>query len=62
MESRSLYNSLETRYGLAKKLGGVKDLQTRKKSANGFENLLLQGITSHSETLLMLLHNQLVSL
>ena len=27
------------RYGLAKVLRGVKALQTRKKSANGFENL-----------------------
>ena len=26
-------------YGLAKVLRGVKALQTRKKSANGFENL-----------------------
>ena len=37
------------RYGLAKVLRGVKALQTRKKSANGFENLLLQGLTSHCE-------------
>ena len=37
------------RYGLAKVLRGVKALQTRKKSANGFENLLLQGLVSHSE-------------
>ena len=37
------------RYGLAKELRGVKALQTRKKSANGFENLLLQGLVSHSE-------------
>ena len=27
-------------YGLAKVLRGVKALQTRKESANGFENLL----------------------
>ena len=27
------------RYGLAKVLSGVRSLQTRKKSANGFENL-----------------------
>ena len=39
------------RYGLAKVLRGVKALQTRKKSANGFENLLLQGLASHSENL-----------
>ena len=37
------------RYGLAKVLRGVKALQTRKESANGIENLLLQGLTSHSE-------------
>jgi len=37
------------RYGLAKVLRGVKAFQTRKKSANGFENLLLQGLASHSE-------------
>ena len=37
------------RYGLAKLLRGVKALQTRKKSANGFENLLLHGLASHSE-------------
>ena len=37
------------RYGLAKMLGAVKALQARKKSANGFENLLLQGLASHSE-------------
>ena len=37
------------RYGLAKVLRGVKVLQTSKKFANGFENLLLQGLTSHSE-------------
>ena len=36
-------------YGLAKVLRGVKALQTRKNSANGFENLLLQGLASHSE-------------
>ena len=29
------------RSGLAKVLRGVKALQTRKKSANGFENLIL---------------------
>ena len=41
------------RYGLAKVLRGVKALQTRKKKpANGFENLLLQGLTSHSENVL----------
>ena len=41
-------------YGLAKVLRGVEALQTRKKkkSANGFENLLLQGLTSHSENVL----------
>ena len=32
------------RYGLAKVLRGVKALQTRKKSANCFENLLLRGL------------------
>ena len=37
------------RYVLAKVLRSVKALQTRKKSANCFENLLLQGIASHSE-------------
>ena len=37
------------RYGLAKVLKGVKALQTRKKSANGFQNLVLQGLASHSE-------------
>ena len=37
------------RYGLAKMLRDVKTLQTRKKSANGFENLLLQGLSGHSE-------------
>ena len=39
------------RYGLAKVLRGVKAPQTRKKSANGFRNLFLQGLllASHSE-------------
>ena len=37
------------RYVLAKVLRGVKALQTRKKSANCFENLLHQGLASHSE-------------
>ena len=37
------------RYVVAKVLKSVKALQTRKKSANCFENLLLQGIASHSE-------------
>ena len=37
------------RYGRAKVLRGVKAPQTRKKAANGFENLLLQGLASHSE-------------
>ena len=32
------------RYVLAKVLRSVKALQTRKKSANCFENLLLQGL------------------
>ena len=32
------------RYGLAKVLRGVKALQTRKKSANCFENLHLRGL------------------
>ena len=37
------------RHGLAKVLIGVKPPQTREKSANGFENLPLQGLASHSE-------------
>ena len=37
------------RYGLAKVLRGVKALQTGEKSANGFENLHMQGLASHSE-------------
>ena len=37
------------RYVLTKVLRGVKALQTRKKSGNGFENLLLRGLVSHSE-------------
>ena len=37
------------RYGIAKLLRGVKALQTRKKSANGFENLPLHGLAGHSE-------------
>ena len=37
------------RYGLAKVLRGVEAFQTRKKYANGFENLVLQGLASHSE-------------
>ena len=37
------------RYVLTKVLRGVKALQTRKKSGNGFENLLLRGLASHSE-------------
>ena len=36
-------------YGRGKVLRGVKAPQTRKKAANGFENLLLQGLASHSE-------------
>ena len=36
------------RYGPAKVLTGVKAPQTRKKSANGFKNLFLQGLASHS--------------
>ena len=36
-------------YRLAKVLRDVKALQTCKKSVNGFENLLLQGLASHSE-------------
>ena len=36
------------RYGLANLVRGVKALQTRKKSANGLENLLLQGLASHN--------------
>ena len=31
-------------YGLAKVLRGVKALQTRKESANGFENLLCKDL------------------
>ena len=37
------------RHGLAKVLIGVKALQTREKSVNGFENLPLEGLASHSE-------------
>ena len=37
------------RHELAKVLRGVKALQTRQKTANGFEDLLLQGLASHSE-------------
>ena len=37
------------RYVLTKVLRGVKTLQTRKESANGFKNLILQGLASHSE-------------
>jgi len=37
------------RYVLAKVLRGVKALQIPKKSVNGFENLLLQGLARHSE-------------
>ena len=37
------------RYGLGKVLRDVKALQTRKKPANGLENLLLRGLASHSE-------------
>ena len=37
------------RYGLAKAVTGVKDLHSRKKTANGFENLFLQGLASHCE-------------
>ena len=37
------------RYGLAKMLRDVKALRTRRKSANGFENLLLHGLANHSE-------------
>ena len=35
------------RYGLAKVLRGVKAPQARKKSANGFRNLFLQGLAQH---------------
>ena len=37
------------RYGLAIMLRGVNAYKHAKKSANGFENLLLQGLASHSE-------------
>ena len=37
------------RYVPAKVLRGVKALQIPQKSANGFENLLLQGLARHSE-------------
>ena len=37
------------RYVLAKVLRGVKALQIPQKSANGFENSLLQGLARHSE-------------
>ena len=43
------WDGLMVGYGLAKVLRGVKALQTRKNSANRFENLLLQGLASHSE-------------
>ena len=36
------------RYGLAKVLRAIKALQ-KQKSANGLENLHLQGLGSHSE-------------
>ena len=36
-------------YGPAKVLRSVKALQTCRKSAIGFKNLLLQGLASHSE-------------
>ena len=36
-------------YGLAKVLRDVKALQTRKESANGFENLLCKDYASHLE-------------
>ena len=39
------------RYGLAKVWRGVKAPQTRKKSGNGFRNLFLQGLVSHSENI-----------
>ena len=53
------------RYVLTKVLRDVKALQTRKNCANGFENLLLPGLASHSKNfrgklrtlLLLLLHN-----
>ena len=39
-------------HGLAKVLRGVKALQTREKPVNGFEDLLVQGLASHSEIFL----------
>ena len=39
MEGRSLKDSFEARYGLAKVLRSVNAPQTRKKSAKGFEKL-----------------------
>ena len=45
---RIYLTSVMVRYGLAKVLRGVKALQ-RQKSANGLENLHLQGLGSHSE-------------
>ena len=50
MGNKTFYwDGLMVRYGLAKVLRGVKALQTRKNSANRFENLLLQKLASHSE-------------
>ena len=37
------------RYVLAKVLRDLKAIQTRKNSANGFENLLVQAVASNSE-------------
>ena len=50
MESRSIHlGPFMVCYVLAKVLRGVKALQIPKKSANGFENLLLQGLERYSE-------------
>ena len=46
------------RYGLAIVLRGVKALQTRKKSANGFENLVLQGLASILKILKVIMYTK----
>ena len=37
------------RYGLAKSVNRCKSSSNTKKTANGFENVFLQGFVSHSE-------------
>ena len=46
------------RYGLAIVLRGAKALQTRKKSANGFENLVLQGLASILKILKVIMYTK----